>query len=87
MCSKTMFEETFHADDGGRITESFSRFESDDIDALMGKRVKGKGKIEGYTQAKGELHPAFVQTDEDEQIAAHELPYMDWDGRHNDLPF
>lgn len=82
-----MFEETFHADDDDRITESFTRFDREDIEALKGKRIKGKGKIEGFTQAEGELHPAFVSTDEGEPIAAHELEYMDWDGRHNELPF
>lgn len=82
-----MYEEIHFEDDPDMIAESFTRFDREDIDALIGKRIKGKGKIEGWTQAQGELHPAYVQTDEDKQIAAHELPFMDWDGRHNEAPF
>lgn len=82
-----MFEETFFENDEDRITESFTRFEKEDVEAIRGLRVKGKGQIETTTNATGELHPAFAITDQDEYIAAHELEYMDWDGRHNDLPF
>jgi len=82
-----MYEELFNEGDEGKITESFDRLESEEIDDLMGKRIKGKGKIESVNQAKGEMHPAVVTTDEGELIAAHELPFQDFDDRHTDLPF
>jgi len=80
-----MYKETFHDDNDERITESFMRFDGDDVENLMGKRINGKGKITSYTQAKGELHPAFVTTDEGHLIAAHELRFQDFDGRHTDI--
>lgn len=55
---------------------------------LIGFRITGgefTGKIEGYTDAQGEHHPAFVTLDNGEPVAVHELPYCEFDGRHGSI--
>jgi hypothetical protein len=83
-----MYVETITND--GALDEQFIRFESEDHERLVGKRINGRGEVVGLTNAVGELHPAMVHVDGGEDIAAHEIAYVDWDGRHGwintDLP-
>jgi hypothetical protein len=71
-----MYEEEF--EDGTHYT----RLEQDDFDKIRGKRINGRGKIVGYTVARGELHPCLIHIEGGDDITADELPYVDFDGRH-----
>lgn len=71
-----MFEE--EVDDG----TTYIRLEPEDFDKIRGKRINGRGKIVGYTPAVGEMHPCLVHIEGGNDIAAHQLPYMEFDGRH-----
>lgn len=60
----------------------YGRIEADDWDKLNGMRVMGRGKIVAYTNAEEEHHPAVLHVDGGEDLAVHELCYVEFDGRH-----
>jgi len=61
---------------------TYTRLESEDWEELKGKRVKGYGKIVGWTTSEGEQHPAILHTTGDEDLTPEDLPYAEFDGRH-----
>jgi hypothetical protein len=73
-----MFVETFPDN-----PETYERFEQDDWKKLKGKRTN-HGQIVGWTNAEGELHPAYLETDEGRYLTPGDLRHnVDFDGRHN----
>jgi|APHM01.1.fsa_nt_gi hypothetical protein len=73
-----MFVETFEDN-----SETYERFEQDDWQKLKGKRTN-HGQIVGWTNAEGELHPAYLETDEGRYLTPGDLRHnVDFDGRHN----
>jgi len=82
-------------DDGRKVwTETigkteYVRFARDVHSKLAGKRITGgetEGRIRGITNAQGEHHPALVHIDGGPDIAAHQLAYCEFDGRHRGIP-
>ena len=66
----------------------YRRIDDDDWDELDGKRINGHGEIVGVTIAKGEHHPSYVITEDDEYFTLGDLMYdVEWDGRHNFIDF
>jgi len=64
----------------------YVRFDKGDADELIGARLTGgdtTGQIRGVTNAHGEHHPAIIHVDGGRDIAAHQLPFHEFDGRHN----
>lgn len=53
-----MYEEDFGE-------ESYRRLEDSEIEKLVGKRVKGIGKITSVMNAENELHPTLIKFGED----------------------
>lgn len=76
-----MFEETF--EDG----TTYTRLESGDFDVLRGKRINGHGRITGYTNAIGELHPAVIHTEDGGSFTPEELELVEFDGRHGFIDY
>jgi hypothetical protein len=83
------------ADDGRNVwTETigksdYIRFAPGAHTKLAGKRITGgetEGRIRAITNAAGEHHPAIIHVEGGEDIAAHQLPYCEIDGRHRGIP-
>lgn len=81
-----MFEETIQGANES-VASNYTRLESEDWDAIKGKRINGHGKISGLTNAEGEHHPAVIKTEDGALFTPEELKFADFDGRHGILDF
>jgi len=86
--TETVTVEMEEVEEVGDYTHEYARLAVGE--SLVGKRLKGEGKIVAETNARGELHPAFFRVE-----GSDALPTLDeiltgayeFDGRHNFLRF
>jgi hypothetical protein len=68
---------------------TYERFDTETFNKLTEMRINGHGRIVTVCDPVGENHPSYVETADGAtfQLSELKMPYVEFDGRHTDLPF